>query len=855
MRAGILALILWFPAALHAEVSAVLSGEHAGFSRMVIQLPAPTRWAFGKSDTSYELRIADPDLELDTREVFKRIPHTRIAQIARPGPGRLALQLGCPCSVDTFELRPGRIVIDVRDSPTATAQPPQSLPPLPPGLAWVPERDDAAAHPPAMAQGPANGPDEPPANASAAESPPQPQGRLPSRMHQASAHEAALQVRLPLYLEATSDAPAPLELAAAPPEPAERANAMAAERASPVAVAAPEPASAAGLFQPRAAPSPRARELRDELLLQLSRASAEGLFTIPLIPDTARASTDGGGAQAKGAQPPPEGNESASGSEAPDAKPMDEGKAMPAPDTASHIEIRTAADLGRQSDPERFNLHGQDCLASEAVNIADWGPAENEGPFSNLRAALVGEFDKPDPQAVEALVRRYLHFGFGAEAQQVLAAWDVALEHGRLYADMAAILDGQPVQDSPLKDQASCDTDIALWGLLAAPQWPAAPEIDRKAVTRAFSALPAHLRRQLGPRLADGFISQNDLETAATIRDQILRAPGDIGEETRMLEARLARAEGRMGESQSELADIARSGGVHEAEALASLIETRLQAGETLDEDTALLADAMAVEYQDTEAGRRLVKAALQAIIATGHPRLAFERMDNPTMRASLDRQDLVMLRSAAHAVNARVSDDAEFLRIYNAYGPVPEGEDAEILKARMAVAERLLDLGLPESALSEVQSLPETGDAPALLRARALLAMDRGEDALQRLNRLEGDEADRLRVRALEQTGRLREAARLMAEIEPGAEAARLAWLAGDWEEVASLGEGVLRDAASLMLDGNPVPDSAPSGEMPAAEGGDQPPARPPTLAEARALLDRAGKASDVLEALLSEK
>ncbi len=878
IRAGLLALLLLFPATLRAEISQVFSGEHAGFSRLVIQLPAPAPWILGKTIAGFELRIADPALELDTTRIFSRIPRSRITNVGQPGPGRLSISLGCDCPVDSFELRPGRIVIDVRDGPDPSPGKLPTLPPLPEGLAWSLQ---AAPIGPQMLTEP-QPPSEPPAAAMAPfeTGPSQSTGSAAddSRIHlqmasgRTSAHESALKLRLPL-LPHMSAHDSPGEAAA--PASQTRDETHPTESAAQGKEQPAEPGlsveSALQLIQPQTPQPGRARQLRNDLLRQLSKASAEGLFEIPLVPgETEHAGAMPGPTHT--AQDPSETD--AKAAEAELAMGMKSGQGpgpKPAANPENHIEIQTAADLGRQSQPEKFARHGEECFASEIVDVANWGPARNESPFANLRTRLVGEFDKPDPAAVEALIRRYLYFGFGAEARQVLDAWDTDLAHRQLYSDLAALIDNRPVEGSELKGQSSCETDIALWALLAAPQWPAAPEINRKAVSRAFSALPPHLRRLLGPRLADGFIGQGDLEMAATLRDQILRAPGDAGEETRILEAHLAEAEGRLNESQAELTDIARSGGVYEAEALASLIETRLEAGEALDDDTALLADAMAVEYQDTEAGSRLLKAAVKAIIATGHPRLAFERIEDAASGGGLDPADIRVFRSDAHAANAKGSDDVEFLKLYNEYGPLPEGQEAAVRRAHVAVAQRLVDLGLPETALNELNAVPGEGHELALLRSRALLAMDRGDEALRILSGIEGEKADRLRIQALEQTGRFAEAARLQARLDPGAEAARLAWQAGDWQEVARLGQGVWRDAAMLMLsddmaadqagpDGAPAhaspgpdgaSDQAPPGGLPAGSlGGDT-----PSLTKARALLESARQTSDVLQALLASK
>ncbi|MDR0807837.1 MAG: hypothetical protein LBE86_01690 [Gemmobacter sp.] len=112
---SVLLLGLCLPSLAGAQTAVVRSGEHDNFSRLVVNLPSPSPWQFGRIADGYELRIDRPDLSFDLGQVFTRIPRTRLAAVA-PVPGRsaLAISFACACHAVAFEFRPGILVVDLR---------------------------------------------------------------------------------------------------------------------------------------------------------------------------------------------------------------------------------------------------------------------------------------------------------------------------------------------------------------------------------------------------------------------------------------------------------------------------------------------------------------------------------------------------------------------------------------------------------------------------------------------------------------------------------------------------------------------------------------------------------------------
>lgn len=117
---AVLLCMIWSAVAQAATVR-VTSGEHDGFTRLVVDAGPGTGWSLGATADGYELRLTGPDLGLDLSGAFRLIGRSRIATL-EAGPATsdgaaLRLVLGCGCHVQAFEFRPGVLVLDVRDGP------------------------------------------------------------------------------------------------------------------------------------------------------------------------------------------------------------------------------------------------------------------------------------------------------------------------------------------------------------------------------------------------------------------------------------------------------------------------------------------------------------------------------------------------------------------------------------------------------------------------------------------------------------------------------------------------------------------------------------------------------------------
>ncbi len=158
IRLLLLALSLALAHPATAEMARVASGEHADYTRLVIELPAATDWTVGRTAMGYgfaTVQEVQPDYDLD--RVWQRIPRTRLQSLRiDPVSGALQLALACDCHVVPFSFRPNMVVLDIRNGPAPSdsrfedplvlAADPDLQPPSPAPVPAQPMRSTAAGY-------------------------------------------------------------------------------------------------------------------------------------------------------------------------------------------------------------------------------------------------------------------------------------------------------------------------------------------------------------------------------------------------------------------------------------------------------------------------------------------------------------------------------------------------------------------------------------------------------------------------------------------------------------------------------------------------------------------------------------
>ncbi|MFZ5749542.1 MAG: hypothetical protein ACOY5U_00575 [Pseudomonadota bacterium] len=141
MRApAVLGLILGL-VPLAAPAAVLRSGEHPGFTRIVLDgLPGP-EWTLGRTGTGYALRLGLSAKAIDLSGAFRTIGRQRITGISATEDGALRIDLGCACHADPFRTESGLLVIDIRDGAAPEHSPWEA--PLP-GIPIASPASDAA---------------------------------------------------------------------------------------------------------------------------------------------------------------------------------------------------------------------------------------------------------------------------------------------------------------------------------------------------------------------------------------------------------------------------------------------------------------------------------------------------------------------------------------------------------------------------------------------------------------------------------------------------------------------------------------------------------------------------------------
>lgn len=416
-------------------------------------------------------------------------------------------------------------------------------------------------------------------------------------------------------------------------------------------------------------------DLRATLLLELSRAFADGMI------------------EPADKLPPPA---------------ADNGRGTAIPEN-----MRVGDPLSTRSglrDAASLTELGETCPPDDSLAIETWGDG-NPAPIQLAQSSgtFLGEFDIADPEAVRKAVRIHLHLGFGAEAFQLLTLHPPGGVDDPLLRSVARLIDGLPDPSGPFPDLAACDNPAALWAALSdPPRLPTA--LNRAAALRAFSALPPHLRRHLGPTLGEAFLAADDIPSATTVADAILRLPGPPDDRTAILSARLALLSGGRNLAEDRLQRILSDPGPDQAAALVALVDLHASEARPIAPDILPALAAYRTESAGTVSEPTLQRAVILASALSGDFSSAFaEAASVPSVLPDLWR----LLGSAP--------DEALLLQ---AIGASPEGARPE---SRTTISGRLAALGFPEEARrwsGIVGPLPLTAPPPDPLR-NAIRARD----------------------------------------------------------------------------------------------------------------------------------
>ncbi|KUP94765.1 hypothetical protein [Tritonibacter horizontis] len=787
----------------YAEAQTIVtrSGEHDDFTRLVMRIPDGVEWSLTQSDRIATVNLGSPTAVFNTRGIFDLIPRTRIQTVSQNGPGQpLRIELGCECVVDYYQQADGYLVLDVREGrPLALAEPsdPASLPLTFPvrnnSFSFNLGRQDLASARVAMDL-------EDAVEATFGSSQQRPSQTGPIELPLLMQSEA----RTLGDVSAEGDTKQVAEAQPKEPKPTKSEDG----KSEPEAIGA-DASLLMDFDENRRAAMVNDSESR--LLQQIGRASEQGLLK----------TTEESG---ENSQLNPRGNQNRP------LNPLDNISVTSAIDRETGL-------LAIGGDGDSEDTH---CIQDREVAIHKWG---GEAAFAEqigaLRSKMLGEFDQVDRNVVLKLARTYLYFGFGAEARATMRMIpeDRFDETSReIMMTMGSIVDAADLPVNTIfTGQQTCGGDSAFWAAMADGVVKKSANTD--AIQQAFAKLPPHLRVQLGPRMSTLFATAGDPHVAKAALRAVDRTGIETVPDRNLAEAAIAELEGNTEAVARNLTEEVAEQSENTPMALIELINLSFRERRALSPDVPDLTASYELESRDTALGAELRLAEVTALALAGRFDEAFSRFDK------LERRDGIGARNSVNAplmiLLTENANDVTFLKYALIFA-----EEAGATRAGQVgdlVAERLLDLGFPQQAetLLRKMSLEPDNENRRMMSAEALLAMDQPQRALVELMGLEGEQADRMRARALWRNKEYERASEYMMSAQDLNAAARGFWHSENLESAESLDTEVapFRAVADLT---NQIDTAV------------REPEGLPPLAEARALLESSAGARSSIEELL---
>lgn len=444
------------------------------------------------------------------------------------------------------------------------------------------------------------------------------------------------------------------------------------------------------------------------------------------------------------------------------------------------------------------------CLNPERVDVSRWaGEDRFIDQIGAFRSGLIGEFDAPSETAIRSLARFYIHFGFGAEANQVLGMLPVDTTPDPVLPAMVHILEhGDAGPNSVLAGYMDCEPIVAVWSLLSYDEVPGNQPIDPDAILMGMMSLPVPLRAHLGPIVGQKLRVAGYKRAADHVARTLLRSDETMSAEADFLNATTSGSKPDARPSEEELGAVVAGNAQPSAQALIQLIDAHLTDADPISEDIALLAGAYAQEYRDVDLGRDLARAYVLSLASSGGFDEAMSELDrltqaNPVPRDSTLSDLITILTDKAdgptfltHTVNGNPS-----MRFFL---------DDEVGNQ---VAIRLMALGFPNEASQFVAPMAR-GEAERerkLLRAEIALRNDNPRQAELELLGEAGEDVLDILARARSMSGEHGAAQDIYKRLDARNDVLREALLDGDWETLQTHSDPAISAIATRQT----VPDT----------------------------------------------
>ncbi|KPN61808.1 hypothetical protein SAMN04488527_103168 [Aliiroseovarius crassostreae] len=523
------------------------------------------------------------------------------------------------------------------------------------------------------------------------------------------------------------------------------------------------------------------------LIEQIGRAAAQGLVDANL--STLEAEVDRITHPIKAQEPD-------------ETAPVPDLQPVPTIDANDHIAVQTSID--RETSLRKSEVlstqEGFACIPDTEYDIATWGgDVRNGAELAKYASLILGEFDQPNPDMLNAYIRHQLYLTFGAEAMLLAREFPQAVGRPEIIQQIAEVMDWHKSANfREFAPQMGCDGKTALWAALAQPEFRPGQEINQKAIILSFSELPLHLRRHLGPDLAQKFLAFGDAGTANALRNLLDRAEGDHGPSFNLLEARLELQSGAFENAEHTLTQLVNDDSDIAPVAALEFVNSRITQDQPVPERFLEILSTYAFEQRDLPLGADLKSAEIRARVMASDFNEAFVQMKMAQKANLFDDEKLGNLQQFVFSKLEKNGSDAQFLRYVSgassALGFLDEG-------LKTSLSARLSDLGFSSQARALLDTATVVPDpSRRLVYATIALLEGKSEVALGYLAGLETPEANLLRAQAWEVSGDFDAAAEIYRTLGETEKQVKAELRGGDWDGLSQSGPVALKDMGRLI-------------------------------------------------------
>lgn len=107
-----LILLIALPSFVFADTISIRAGYKDDYTRLVVSTEVDTKWTVDEGLGSAVIRFEDAIEYTKADEIFDRIPAKRIREISQIDERSIRVDLGCDCTVRSFQWRPSKFVVD-----------------------------------------------------------------------------------------------------------------------------------------------------------------------------------------------------------------------------------------------------------------------------------------------------------------------------------------------------------------------------------------------------------------------------------------------------------------------------------------------------------------------------------------------------------------------------------------------------------------------------------------------------------------------------------------------------------------------------------------------------------------------